>query len=64
MDIKIVNVNSFLSMEIIEWVKMHLCIYVQLITLPNVETFETNIQRFSINLDVIIDAFNYLNLIN
>jgi hypothetical protein len=51
-------------MEIIEWVKMHLCIYVQLITLPSVETFETNIQRFSINLDVIIDTFNYLNLIN
>jgi len=48
-------------MEIIEWVKMHLCIYVQLITLPGVET---NIQRFSINLHVIIDTFNYLNLIN
>jgi hypothetical protein len=51
-------------MEIIEWVKVHLCIYVQFITLPNVETFETNIQRFSINLDVIIDTCNYLNLIN
>jgi len=49
-------------MEMIEWVKMLLCIYV--ITLPSVETFETNIQRFSINLDVIIDTFNYLNLIN
>jgi hypothetical protein len=51
-------------MEIIEWVKMHLCIYVQLITLPGVETFETNIQRFSINIDDIIDTSNYLNLIN
>jgi hypothetical protein len=42
----------------------NLYIYVQFTTLPSGETFQTNIQKFSINLDFIIDTFNYLNLIN